>query len=195
MTPSLSNPRRPELHQAIIELLRQRGNRLLGIKEIFERLADPDVTREEVDRAVEELENEGVIVAVRGKRYSLLEFTPYHAGRIRVHADGYGTVLGSGEDPDIYIDRRSMRGAMNGDLVFVRVDKKKPSYRKLRDRDYVVGEVTQVLNRAHRTVVGRFHLEPDPFVVPFDVRLDTDILIDRDATLDAREGEMVNVEL
>ena len=185
----------PGLHHSIIELLRQRGNRLLGVKEIFERLADPDVTREQVDRAVDELESEGAIIAVRGKRYSLLEFTPYHAGRIRVHPDGYGTLLGSGEDPDVYIDRRSMKGAMNGDLVVVRVDKKKPSFRKVRDRDYVVGEVTQVLSRAHRTVVGRFHAGPDPYVVPFDVRLDTDILIDDGATMDARDGEMVNVEL
>ena len=76
------------LHHAITNLLRQRGSRLLVVKEIFERLADPDFTREDVGRAVEELENEGVIVAVRGKRYSLLEFTPYQAGRVRVHPDG-----------------------------------------------------------------------------------------------------------
>ena len=195
MARSLSLPERPELHQSIIALLRERGNRLLPGKDIYERLDDADVTRDEVDRAIEELEGDGVIVAVRGKRYSLLEFTPYHAGRVRVHPDGYGTVLGSGEDPDIYIDRNSMKGAMNGDLVVVRVDKKNPSFRKVRDRKYVAGEVSQVLRRAHRTLVGRFHLEPDPYVVPFDIRLDTNILISDDATMDAREGEMVNVEL
>ncbi|HEX2121388.1 MAG TPA: hypothetical protein VHL59_07080, partial [Thermoanaerobaculia bacterium] len=195
MVRSLSVPQRPALHQSIIELLRQRGNRLLPVREIFERLADPDVTRDEVDRAVDELEGEGVIVAVRGKRYSLLEFTPYHAGRVKVHPDGYGTILGSGEDPDIYIDRKSMKGAMNGDLVVVRVDKRNPQFRRVRDRKYIVGEVSQVLRRAHRTVVGRFHLEPEPYVVPFDVRLDTDILINGDATFGAREGEMVNVEI
>ena len=196
MTPSLSIPRRPELHQAIVELLRERGNRLLGVKEIHERLADADVTREEVERAVEELEADGIIIAVRGKRYSLLEFTPYHAGSVRVHPDGHGTLQAplKGE-ADIYIDRRSMKGAMNGDLVVVRVDKKRPSYKKVRDREYLAGEVTRVLRRANRTVVGRFHLQPNPYVVPFDVRLDTDILIDEDATMDAREGEMVNVEL
>jgi len=196
VTPSLSIPRRPELHQAIVELLRERGNRLLGVKEIHERLADADVTREEVERAVEELEADGIIIAVRGKRYSLLEFTPYHAGSVRVHPDGHGTLQAplKGE-ADIYIDRRSMKGAMNGDLVVVRVDKKRPSYKKVRDREYLAGEVTRVLRRANRTVVGRFHLQPNPYVVPFDVRLDTDILIDEDATMDAREGEMVNVEL
>ncbi|MBV8517978.1 MAG: ribonuclease R [Acidobacteria bacterium] len=195
MARSLSVPERPALQQSIVDLLRQRGSRLLTIKDIAERLEDADATREQVERAVEELEQDGVILAVRGKRYSLLEFTPYHAGSIRVHPDGHGTILGGPDSDDIYIDRRSMKGAMNGDLVVVRVDKQRPSFKKLRDRRYIVGEVTQVLRRAHRTVVGRFHLEPEPYVVPFDVRIDTDILIEEDATYDAREGEMVNVEI
>ena len=190
MTPSLSVPQRPELHQAIVELLRERGNRILAVKEIHERLQDLALTREEVERAIDELESDGVILAVRGKRYSLLEFTPYVAGRIRVHPDGHGSL-----EPDIYIDRRGIKGAMNGDLVVVRVDKKNPAYKKVRERRYVVGEVSKVLRRAHRTLVGRFHAGPEPFVVPFDVRLDTDILIESGATLDARDGEMVNVEL
>jgi len=190
------NARASELQRSIIDLLRSKGNRLLTISDIRERLVDPELTREQVERAVEELEADGVVIAVRGKRYSLLEFTPYHAGRIRVHPDGYGTVLHGGDEPDIYIDRRSMKGAMNGDLVVVRVDKRRPSYRKIHNRDYIAGEVTEVLRRAHRTVVGRFHQNgEDPFVVPYDVRIDTDILIEPDETLEAKDGQMVNVEI
>src|SRR5205085_4906460 len=157
--------------------------------------ANPDVTRDDVAQVVEELERDGVLLAVRGKRYSLLEFTPYHAGRVKVHPDGYGTVYG-GDDPDVYIDRKSMKGAMNGDLVVVRTDSHKPKYKRLRDRDYVVGEVIRILRRAHLTVVGRFHAdEEEPWVVPFDFRLDHDILIDANASMNARDGEMVNVEI
>ncbi|HYM61338.1 MAG TPA: hypothetical protein VEZ11_10645 [Thermoanaerobaculia bacterium] len=186
----------PQLQQRIVELLRMRGNRLLAIGEIHERLADPTVSREQVTLAVDDLESDGVVLAVRGKRYSLLEFTPYHAGRIKVHPDGYGTIFGGAEEPDIYVDRKAMRGAMNGDLVVVRVDKKKPAFRKLHGRDLIVGEVSQVLRRAHSTIVGRFHAdEEEPWVVPFDFRIDTDILIDAEATRNARDGEMVNVEI
>ncbi|HET7437653.1 MAG TPA: ribonuclease R [Thermoanaerobaculia bacterium] len=194
MAPSLSLPQRSELHQSIIDLLRQKGNRLLGAKEIFERL-DADATREELDRALDELEQEGVVIAVRGKRYSLLEFTPYHAGGIKVHPDGHGTILGGEDSLDIYIDRKAMKGAMNGDIVVVRADKRRPQKKRIGPREYIVGEVIDILRRAHRTVVGRFHLEPEPFVVPFDFRLDTDILIEPDETMQAREGEMVNVEI
>lgn len=195
-TSSLGLPHRPELHQAVIDLLRQRGNRLLGTKEIFERLGDTAFTREEVDHAVEDLERDGTVMAVRGKRYSLLEFTPYHAGVIRVYNDGHGTVRGAEDEPDIYIDRRQLKGAMNSDLVIVRVDKRTAKFRRVRDREYIDGEVIRILRRAHRTVVGRFHLvEPEPYVVPFDIRIDTDILIESDELMDARDGEMVNVEI
>jgi ribonuclease R len=194
---SLSFPGSAGLRQSITDLLRQRGSRLLPVKDIWERLADSELTREQVERAVDELEQDGIIIAVRGKRYSLLEFTPYHAGQIRVHPDGYGTVFGGGgTEPDVFIDRRSMKGAMNGDLVIVRVDKHSPKYHTIRQRKLIVGEVSNVLRRAHRTVVGRFHADPDqPFVTPFDTRLDHDIIIDRDGTLDARDQEMVNVEI
>ena len=197
MNRSLSLPNRPELHHAIIELLRQKGNRLLNVAAIHERLGDPDVSRDAVERAVSELESDGVVLAARGRRFSLLEFTPYHAGRIKVHPDGYGTLLGGAGEPDIFIDRKATKGAMNGDLVVVRVDKRNPRYRKLHNRDLIHGEVTQVLRRAHAHVVGRFHDDPtQPFVVPYDVRIDTDIVIDsRDDTMNARDGEMVNVEI
>ena len=167
------------------------------MREIFERLDLRDVTQEQVALAIDELENDGAILPVRGKRYSLLEFTPYAAGAIRVHPDGYGTIYGGGGDaPDIYVDRRAVKGAMNGDLVIVRVDRKNPQYQKLRQRRLIVGEVSRVLRRAHRTVVGRFHHDPhQPFVVPFDVRLDHDILVEDEATMGARDGEMVNVEI
>ncbi|HEX6178287.1 MAG TPA: hypothetical protein VF057_08000, partial [Thermoanaerobaculia bacterium] len=107
-----NNPllQRSELQQSIIALLRERGNRLLSISDIHERLGDGDRTRSDVERAIEALESEGIVLPVRGKRYSLLEFTPYHAGRIRIHPDGFGTVLG-GEDPDIHIDKKSLKGA------------------------------------------------------------------------------------
>ncbi|MGZ7032560.1 MAG: hypothetical protein ACXVIJ_11360, partial [Thermoanaerobaculia bacterium] len=146
-------PQRSEIHEAIVDLLRRRGNRLLSIGEIHERLqlAGVDAAPEEVADAADELEEDGIIMPVRGKRYSLLEFTPYVAGLIRVHPDGYGTLFGGKDQPDTYIDRRSMKGSMNGDLVVVRVDRRDPKYRKIHGRDLINGEVTRVLRRAHRT--------------------------------------------
>jgi len=188
--------REAQLEQDIVALLRKRGNRLLAIGDIHDRLGNSEVTRDDVAQVVEELERDGVVVPLRGKRYSLLEFTPYHAGRVKVHPDGYGTVFGGNEETDVYIDRKSMKGAMNGDLVVVRTERHAPKYKRLHNREYIAGEVIRILRRAHLTVVGRFHDdEEQPWVVPFDFRLDHDILIDAGSTYDAIHGEMVNVEI
>jgi len=178
-------------------LMKDKGNRVLAVRDIHERL--PQVTAEVFDRdevalAVEKLELGGVIVPVRGKRYSLLEFTSFVSGKLRIFNDGHGSIFRTRELPEVYIDRRGTKGAMNDDLVLVRIDREKdPSV--IRGRTYVIGEVQRILRREHRTVVGRFFADNPPFVRPFDEKLDADISIDPEGTLDARDGEMVNVEI
>lgn len=187
-----------ELKEQVTALLRAKGNRLLPIREIHERLDAATGTtheREEVEGAVEEMERSGQIIPVRGKRYSLLEFTPYESGRIRVFSDGDASVPSSDPDkPGFHVSRRSLKGAMNGDLVLLVVDRKKKP-REFRGRLLHEAEVSRVLQRAHRTVVGRFHLGDRSWVKPFDTRLDSDIVIPPDSTKNARDGEMVNVEI
>jgi ribonuclease R len=187
------------LSERISDLLSRKGNRLLGVREIHQRLAEsglPNLSRDDVEAAVEEMERDGRLVAVRGKRYSLLEFSPYESGTIRIHSDGDGVVrTGRADAPDIIVNRRSLRGAMNDDLVLVRYDKRSPRDREYKGRRYVEGEVVRVLRRAHATVVGRLHRVDPPFVRPFDTRLDEDILIRPDSLGEARDGEMVNVEI
>jgi ribonuclease R len=186
----------PALRDEIVALLRTKGNRLLPIREIHARLngSGRGWSRDQVEAAVEDLEREGQVVTVRGKRYSLLEFTAFESGRIRVHPDGYGIVTTSDRDqPDIFIDRKAIRGAMNGDLVLVRADRKSTITRR-GGKTFFEGEVTRVLQREHALVVGRFHDGEPPYVVPFDFRLESEIDVTR-GELTPREGEMVNVEI
>lgn len=179
---------------SILVLLGRKGNRILSVAEIHERLGG-DHAREAVEQAVESLEREGKIAPVRGKRYSLLEFTPYRSGRVRVAPEGYGLVYGEGELPDLYIDRRKMKGAMNGDLVLVRVDSREQRWKTIRQRNYLDAELVRVLQREHLTVVGQFH-EADPsFIRPFDARLDEDLEVLPGSTMGARDLEMVNAEI
>jgi len=188
-----------ELRQQILALLREKGNRVLAVRDIAERLGERSghpLTTEQIEPVLKQLEKQGEILPVRGKRYSLLEFTPFKTGKIRVHPDGFGIVpMRDPASPDIHIARKSMRGAMHGDTVLVRVEKNPTERRKAFGKPQVEGEVTRVLQRENRTVVGRFHNYDPPFVRPFDVRLDSDIYIYEGATMDARDGEMVNVDI
>ena len=188
-----------QLKTFIAELLRVKGSRLLPVGDIAERIQlrlGNDIDRTHVERAIDEMERDGLIVPVRGKRYSLLEFTGFQSGRVRVQSDGDALVLSAGsEATDLYVSRRWLKGAMNGDLVLVRLDPQKQRWKEIRGRKYLQGEISRILQRAHQSVVGRFHATDPPFIVPFDTRLDEDILILPQATLGAREGEMVYVEI
>ena len=187
----------PSLQSLILDLLRARGSRLLSVGDIHQRLNESQqlsFNRDEVEQAIDAMERDGRIIAVRGKRFSLLEYTPYVSGKIRIHPDGHGT-LSAPEAEEIYVERRALKGAMNGDTVLVHVDRKSSKLRTVRGKNYRDGEVAKVLQRLHSHVVGRFFDGELPFVRPFDTRLDSDIRIAAGGHMNARDGEMVNVEI
>lgn len=168
----------------------------MSVGDIHQRLnevASETSSRDDVERLIDEMERDGRIVAVRGKRFSLVEFTPYVSGKLRIHPDGHGTISPP-EGEEIYVERKALRGAMNGDVVLAHVDRKSSKLRTVRGKTYRDGEVGKILQRLHRHVVGRFFDGELPFVRPFDVRLDSDIRIITGA-LQPRDGEMVNVEI
>ncbi|MFN2443456.1 MAG: ribonuclease R [Thermoanaerobaculia bacterium] len=182
------------LSDSILALLGRKGNRILSVAEIHERLGG-DHSLDAVEQIVERLEREGKIAPVRGKRYSLLEFTPFRSGRVRVAPEGYGLIYGEGDLPDLYIDRRKMKGAMNGDLVLARTDSREQRWKTIRQRNYLDAELVRVLQREHLTVVGQFHVGDPSFIRPFDARLDEDLEVLPGSTMGARDGEMVNAEI
>ncbi len=64
------------------------------------------------------------------------------------------------------------------------------------DRGRREGAVTEVLERAHERIVGRFVRESGvAFVVPDDPRLNQDVLVPLDQTGDARPGQVVVAEI
>ncbi|MGK2858354.1 MAG: hypothetical protein ACSLFQ_14230, partial [Thermoanaerobaculia bacterium] len=108
--------------QQIKTLLARNGSRVLSPADIFTRLAEdhggePPFTALDVSKRLEQLERDGLVVAVRGKHYSLVEYTPFVAGVLRSRSDGSATVRHGGDVPDIAISRNGLRGAMNGDFV------------------------------------------------------------------------------
>ena len=81
-------------------------------------------------------------------------------------------------------------GAVHGDTVGLRVE---PS----RDGHGTAGRVVAIHERRRAEIVGSLTRDRRGlvFVRPFDGRLDMDVRVPIDATLDAAEGEMVSVEI
>lgn len=90
-------------------------------------------------------------------------------GKLSVHRDGYGFVTPDepvpGVEGDIFLSREASEKAMHGDRVRVRLIRRQSDGR-------AEGEIVEVLQRAHPTVVGEFRVRRrGNFVVPHDERI------------------------
>ncbi|HYA96574.1 MAG TPA: RNB domain-containing ribonuclease [Methylomirabilota bacterium] len=100
------------------------------------------------------------------------------AGRLVLHADGYGFVVPDppipGLDGDIFIPRSAVEDAMHGDRVLVQITRRTGSPGALRAE----GRILRVTDRAHPTLVGLFRYAPRGNVVlPYDARIHHEIAI------------------
>jgi ribonuclease R len=105
------------------------------------------------------------------------------SGRLVAHRDGYGFVVPDEPrtdlDGDLFIPPDQLGGAMHGDRVMARIERRdtrrgKPSGSPVRAE----GRVVRVVGRAHPTVVGIFHYsDRGNFVIPYESRIHHEIVI------------------
>lgn len=137
------------------------------------------------------LEGTGAIYRTRNERYGVPERMNLLKGKMQVHAKGFGFLLPEDKDhPDVYIHANDMSGAMNGDIVLVRVSTKGPSGGRME------GEVVKIVTRAVTQVVGTFeNHETYGFLIPDDKRITRDIFIPKDKFMGAVTGMKVVVDI
>ena len=90
-------------------------------------------------------------------------------GRLSVHRDGFGFLIPDRRDEgfpdDVFLPPDAAAKAMHGDRVAVRIT-------RLGRDGRAEGDIAQVLERAHATIVGKFRLRRrGMFVEPFDPRV------------------------
>lgn len=142
-------------------------------------------------KLLNQLENEGEIIRTRTERYGVPERMNLLKGKLQGHAKGFGFLLPDDKDhPDVYIHANDMNGAMNGDIVLVRITSKGEAGGKLE------GEVARVVTRAVTQVVGVFQsFESYAFVIADDKRITKDIFIPQESFQGAVNGQKVVVEI
>ncbi|MES2966065.1 MAG: ribonuclease R [Bdellovibrionota bacterium] len=117
-------------------------------------------------------------------------------GIVKRHPDGFGFLIVDQPDtPDVYISRQSMTGIMTNDKVEVEIYKPR-SFRGGKE-DRLSGEITKVLGRSNTRVVGRFLPVDQKYGVLLDENRGwgADLRILTKDSMDAKEGEMVAVEI
>ena len=109
-------------------------------------------------------------------------------GIIQGHPDGYGFVVLE-DQPDVYLDKKEMAKAFPGDLVEVTKGREDR-------RGKMQGRIVEVLEHRTSNLVGRYHLERGlGFVRPENRRIHLDIVVPPDAKGDAKDGQIVVVDI
>jgi len=155
----------------ILDLLEDQG-RPLKRREIVDRLnVTAEVSQEILRRRLKAMVRDGQLVKNRRGAYGLPARMDLVSGRVSAHPDGYGFVIPDSGDSDLYLSPRQMRSVLHGDRVLASVI-------ALDSRGRREGAVTEILERAHSRVVGRFVEESGiALIVPDDPRINHDILV------------------
>lgn len=147
-------------------------------------LCVPQSDLEEFNRIIDELIDEGVIVVGRKKRCFSAKSMGLVKAVFRSTTKGFGFV--SDDFGDIHIAAENVNGALNGDSVLVKTEKKS-SADKNRE-----GSILRVLSRANSTIVGTFTQERGyGIVTPDNDKLPDEIFVSPRDTGGALNGQKV----
>ena len=132
------------------------------------------------------------LAATKGGRYWRRHSPGFLIGTLRGTRSGHAFVVPEDSTErqrgDLLVNAHAMGAALHGDTVIARVTGVRERGRE--------GRVEAVLHHANETVVGTFvRLRAEAFVSPIDDRFLYEISIARPDTLDADDGDIVNVEI
>jgi ribonuclease R len=177
--------------QKLLQFLDREAYKPLTFLEIMEAL-DLKAHEAELRKLLEELEAAGQVVKTKKNSYGTPERMNLVRGKVQGNAKGFAFIIADNSDlKDIYIHASDMNGAMDGDIVLVRVFQKKKQDRRPE------GEIRRIVKRGRTQVVGVFRAinEHFGFVVPDDRRLPADVFIPAEHRMGAENGQKVVAKL
>lgn len=177
--------------RSVLEFFLREVRRPLSFREIADLLAIPTEGRRELREQLRELTAAGDLVRIKGGRFGLPRKMNLVVGLLRCSPKGYGFVVPEKANaPDVFVRLPDMGGALHGDRVVARVERRKPDGR-------VSGSVIRVLDHANRRILGRFLVGAAgyAFVSPLEAKVLTEVLIPQNEQGGAVEGQIVEIEV
>lgn len=178
--------------EILLDFMRETAYKPLTYDELVSHFAIEDsASFKAFEDLLSELEQDGRIVLTRNNRYGVPERMDLLRGRLQAHAKGFAFLIPDDRDhPDVYVHANDLKGAMNGDIVLIRITSKSPSGGRME------GEVVRIVKRGVLQTVGVFQsLETYGFVLPDDKRINRDIFIPKQSFGGAVDGEKVVVRI
>lgn len=140
---------------------------------------------EAIRRRLRAMERDGQLIRNRRGEYGIVAKMDLVRGRIIAHPDGYGFLVSDDEGDDLFLTEHQMSTLMHNDRILANVV-------GIDHRGRREAAVVDVLERAVKTVVGRFHEKKTiAFVEPSNKRITHKILIPTNKRMNAQDGEIV----
>jgi len=142
----------------IINILANAPKNTLSQKELIKRLKVRKSDVGAIKIFIKQMSINGEIIRLKPNRYCLPKSPKKIEGKLSVTQKGFGFVITNDDNEDIFIGRRSMSDAINGDKVLVKI-KGRSNSRGLS------GRIHKVLERASNTFIGVTYLYSGKFFI------------------------------
>jgi ribonuclease R len=141
---------------------------------------------EALNRRLNAMVHEGTLFMNRKQGFGVRKKTDLIKGVVQAHADGFGFLVSPELKKDGFIMPYEMRKVMDGDIVLASIQ---PGKRKNKEEAFIV----EVLERAHKTLAGKFQHSKGQGVVEPDNKAIDDIIIPQGYESNANAGDYVTV--
>ncbi len=171
---------------ALLDFLKQQ-NKLLSLDKIASKIGiKNDEQLEALRRRLNAMINDGSLFVNRRKKYGVRAKTDLIKGIVQAHRDGFGFLVSPELETDGFIMPREMRKVMDGDTVLASIQ---PGSRKGKEEAFIV----EILEHAHKTLVGKFFNKQGQGIVEPDNTAIDDIIIPAGHEANANDGDFVTV--
>ncbi len=176
--------------QDILEYLQHSVGQPITEKDLLKRLHIDSDDRHAVKKLLRELMAGGEIVEVRSKKIALPGQVGLVVGHVQGHPKGFAFVVSKQKGiSDVFISPEDLNNAFHGDLVVARIQRKGKG-------KSAEGKVLRILQRGQNRVIGIYHDHGHyGLVIPQDTKLPYKIHIDAANARDAREHQIVVVQI
>lgn len=191
-----NSPVPPTAHKLIVNLFKSKPGSKLSFKQIKKQLANK-VNIETLYASVKDLEEEKILIK-RGTHFKMeggekkatrnLVSQNSYQGKLQITMSGNGFLTQSVLPSDVRIHASNLASALDGDIVKVKLMPPR--------RGKIEGKVIEVVQRDSEIFTGSIFLSNKfAFVKPDKQNMPVDIFIPLNATLNAKEGDKVEVKI
>ena len=173
----------------ILNILKN-SDKALDVYEIQNALGVNDASKTgEFLKDLHDLEDETVIYHTKKDKYMLIEDSHLRKGIMRANKKGFGFVEVDNLEEDIFVDALNMNGAIHDDVVLVEITSKM-------NIDRLEGRVLKIIERKVDQYIGEINFKGNTgYITLDDKKINLEIEIDKEDSLNAVDGHKVIVEL